>query len=204
MISNSRARPFESARLHLDIPTGVVAILFVVKFNPGQATILKGLWNCTPTCCVQALGNGVCAGESIHLDTDQEALSYQWSGPNGFFSTERDPVIANASALHTGWYVVEASWYFGCVGIDSVYIEVKGEELLITPDTARICPGATTHITATGAIIYNWDSLSPGFLSSQNGTAQVQPCDYHHLSGDWHGCFWIVSIQQKLWSYLRG
>ena len=166
--------PMESARLHLEIPTGIVAVLFVVKFNPQQSTVLKALWDCSPTCCVQALGNEVCSGESIQLDTDREAIAYQWTGPMGFSSGEKSPMISQVSAQHTGWYKVIATYPFGCIGVDSVYIEVRGEVVGVTVDTTWICPGAEATLTAYGADQYQWLSTE-GLMGSQGNIATVAP-----------------------------
>jgi hypothetical protein len=44
-------------------------------------------------------------GDSIHLTASGvNGASYSWSGPNKFYSTGANPVIANASIIHNGIY----------------------------------------------------------------------------------------------------
>ena len=165
----------ESARLHLRIPPGIVAVLFVVRYHPSQNTVLSALWDCSPTCCIGARGDTVCVGESIQLDTDRPALTYRWTGPGGFTSTDRAPVIPNATSANSGWYAVEGSYRFGCTGIDSVHIAVVGPEVALNTDTARICLGGAATLQASGALSYTWDLTAPGFVSANGALAQVAP-----------------------------
>lgn len=181
----------ESARLHLRIPPDIVAVMFVIRYNPGQSTVLSALWDCSPTCCIEAVGDTVCVGESIHLNTDREALAYEWTGPNGFVSQDRNPVIPFATASATGWYVVNGSYLFDCTGTDSVYVEVRGPEVSILTDTTEICLGSTTNLQASGAITYNWIQTSPGFQTANGATATVAPMEttrYTVVGEDGSGC----------------
>jgi len=182
---------WESARLHLNIPEDIVALLFVVKFNPDQATVLRALWDCTPSCCVSATGDSVCAGDSIQLGTLEEAISYAWTGPNGFISNERNPVIAQASPAAEGWYKVEASYLFECSGVDSVYIQVNSPQISIKPDTVQICLGSQTLLEAQGASNYVWDMRIGGIISTNGAFAQVSPqttTEYIVSTQDEQGC----------------
>ena len=83
----------ECARLHLNVPFGTVAMLFVIKFNPNQTTILNALWDCSPNCCIVANGDTVCAGQDVQLGTDREAFGYTWTGPNGFTSKSQRTLL---------------------------------------------------------------------------------------------------------------
>ncbi len=181
----------ESARLHLDIPDGIVALLFVVKFNADESTILEALWDCTPSCCIDASGNNVCAGEDIQLISEQEAISYQWTGPNGFISNEMSPSIANATKENEGWYVLEGSFLFDCLGVDSIYVEVYDPQVAINTDTTQICLGASTQLTASGALSYQWDQNTAGFVSVNAALATVSPIEtttYLVTGTDTNGC----------------
>lgn len=182
---------WESARLHLDIPEDIVALLFVVKFNPNQSTVLRALWDCEPQCCITAQGDSVCAGDSLQVTTLEEAIAYSWTGPNGFSSQERSPIIPDADKSATGWYVVEAEYLFGCTGTDSVYVEVLGPEISITPDSVWICLGGQTTLEAQGASNFEWDLSATGILSTQSSTALVSPqvpTRYLVRTEDAYGC----------------
>ncbi|MBC7607107.1 MAG: gliding motility-associated C-terminal domain-containing protein, partial [Burkholderiales bacterium] len=59
-----------------------------------------------PTATVNPL---ICGSESIYLSASTVPSStYEWIGPNGFSSTEQNPVIVSASALSSGTYTVTA------------------------------------------------------------------------------------------------
>ena len=181
----------ECARLHLDIPFGTVAVLFVVKFNPNQSTVLKALWDCTPDCCIVAEGDTVCAGQNVQLGTDRRAFGYNWIGPNGFTSTERDPVIQNATEANEGWYYLEGTYLFDCNAFDSVYVEVISPQAIISPDTSRICNGETAQLTAVGNLSYVWNQNDPGFVSANGKNANVSPSQtatYTVIGTDSQGC----------------
>ncbi|RMG29376.1 MAG: gliding motility-associated C-terminal domain-containing protein [Bacteroidetes bacterium] len=182
---------FESARLHLDIPSGVVALMFVVKYNPVQSTVLQALWDCTPACCITATGEEVCVGQNIQLGTEQEAFAYRWRGPGGFTSTERAPLIPAADRRQEGWYVVEGEYLFGCRGIDSVYIGVHAPEVQLDQDTLSVCLGGSASLHASGAATYLWDSAAAGLLQAQGPDAVVapqQPATYEVIGRDEYGC----------------
>ena len=181
----------ESARLHLDIPEDVIGILFVIRFNPNQSTVLEALWDCTPSCCITALGDSLCAGDSLKLETENEAFSYQWTGPNGFSSTERSPVIPLVNKENEGWYVVEGRFLFDCSGLDSVYVQVHEPTITISPDSIQICMGSSTTLTVSGGESYSWNHQLPGITSIQGNTAIVTPntTQQYTVSGtDAYGC----------------
>jgi len=51
-------------------------------------------------------GGPYCAGQTINLSATNGALSYQWSGPNGFQSNLQNPTIANSTPLDSGIYTL--------------------------------------------------------------------------------------------------
>ncbi|HKC68063.1 MAG TPA: hypothetical protein VKG26_07520, partial [Bacteroidia bacterium] len=56
---------------------------------------------------VLASGNSVCAGTNLNLSGSATgAVSYSWSGPNGFTSTVQNPTVANPT---TGTYTLTAT-----------------------------------------------------------------------------------------------
>ena len=49
----------------------------------------------------------ICEGATIQLSaTDIEEATYQWTGPNGYFSEEQFPMISNAIPGMSGQYSV--------------------------------------------------------------------------------------------------
>ena len=56
---------------------------------------------------------GICEGENLRLSASG-ANTYLWTGPNGFTSTQANPVIPNATAAHSGTYFVTLISGDGC------------------------------------------------------------------------------------------
>ena len=83
----------------------------------------------------------VCPGSSINLNASG-GTSYTWSGPNGFSSTEQNPVIPNATVAHTGTYTCTITGTGDCDGTYSVTVKVE--------DTMAPIPDIATLPTITG------------------------------------------------------
>jgi gliding motility-associated-like protein len=59
----------------------------------------------TPVASVDAV---VCNGQTLQLfATTITGTTYQWNGPNGFESTEQNPIIENATTINNGTYTVK-------------------------------------------------------------------------------------------------
>lgn len=59
----------------------------------------------------------VCVGEAIHLFIyDSGGEKFHWIGPDGFDSSEQNPVIANATELNSGMYSVQSELN-GCFSV---------------------------------------------------------------------------------------
>ncbi|WP_313803496.1 gliding motility-associated C-terminal domain-containing protein [Flavobacterium sp.] len=88
----------------------------------------------------------VCEGETLELfATDVPGATYQWSGPNGFASTEQNPVIPNATTVNQGTYSVMAI-QGGCESVlDTIDITVG---TLPYFSTTNLCEGSQTILSA--------------------------------------------------------
>ncbi|MEI6765665.1 MAG: glycine-rich protein [Bacteroidota bacterium] len=82
----------------------------------------NGWWeicgNCIPPASPVVGNNGpMCEGNSLNLTASLiTGVTYSWTGPNGFSSTARNPVIANATSAATGTYTLTAS-INGCTSV---------------------------------------------------------------------------------------
>jgi hypothetical protein len=79
--------------------------------NSGSGTVTVNL---SPT--VTAGNNGpLHVGDTLNLTaTSATAISYSWTGPNGFSSSVQDPTISNATAAASGLYTVTVTDGNGC------------------------------------------------------------------------------------------
>ncbi|MES2629209.1 MAG: PKD domain-containing protein [Bacteroidota bacterium] len=116
----------------------------------------------------------LCEKETLRLTSDSIPLTtYEWKGPNGFSSTEMNPVKPNVTLADTGWYRLKVVVKECVERFDSTYLIVEPlKKPFITPDTI-ICPKDTARLYCGGGDSYLW---SPGqFLSS---TTSANPKAY--------------------------
>ncbi|SHE48450.1 hypothetical protein [Dysgonomonas macrotermitis] len=109
----------------------------------------------------------VCYGSPITVNgfTVTNA-NYTWTGPNGFTSDQKNPVVPNATEVNEGWYKVEiASTSCGITVKDSIYISVYDpiniadldgvmQEVTFCPYQAIIAGQAATG--GSGSFTYQW------------------------------------------------
>ena len=65
----------------------------------------------------------------------QNAATYSWSGPNGFKSNDKNPVISNAKANQAGKYTLTVVSENGCRAVETVNVDVNAIESLEKDET---------------------------------------------------------------------
>ena len=106
---------------------------------------------------------GVCEGETVTLTAPSaEGATYEWTGPNGFTSTEETITLENVTADNNGDYEVTVT-VNGCptnFGPTTLAINPKPATPTASTDKDSACPGETVTLStaeATGdAISYDW------------------------------------------------
>ncbi|MGB0522776.1 MAG: PKD domain-containing protein, partial [Flammeovirgaceae bacterium] len=158
----------------------------------------------------------VCEGGSIVLSTSTVADTYQWTGPNGFSSTEQNPPAITATELDSGYYTLSVT-ISGCgSALDSVFIGVDAipETPTISGPTTAICDGDTLLLRTSGSCAsYQWigpagsSATTLGSLSDPNNvlwttgdTTLIPSTSPFYLAGEWSvrcvsadGCFSEIS-----------
>ncbi len=87
--------------------SGTYNVSVTVNGCTSPGTSVNVLVNQTPATPVVNSNSPVCSGETINLNGPTVAgVSYSWSGPGGFSSTDEDPVITNATTAHSGSYTL--------------------------------------------------------------------------------------------------
>ena len=113
----------------------------------------------------------ICLGTDLLLtETGDNAVSWVWSGPNSFTSTDQDPIISGASLGATGIYTVTVTDANGCTALAETQVTIGSEDMdndglcdIADPDPTSACvpdPSFCTlylnvllegpYITATG------------------------------------------------------
>jgi len=122
-----------------------------------------------------ASNNGpLCIGGNIELNTT-EGVTFSWTGPNGFTSTEKSPTINNAQLNMSGVYTVTASKN-GCTSVSSTTVEVADLVNVYTSFNAvTTCENSPVQLAAFGGTTYQWvpaDGLTNANISNPIATPQ--------------------------------
>jgi PKD repeat protein len=115
----------------------------------------------------------VCAGATIYLYGGPDGMaSYNWTGPNSFSSTDRNPTRIGATTDMAGTYNLTVTDSNNCTDDASTTVVVGTKPTATASSNSPVCEGATI-------VLYGWpDSMDSyswtgpnGFISSsQNAT----------------------------------
>ncbi|WP_337045459.1 Ig-like domain-containing protein, partial [Emticicia sp. 17c] len=114
----------------------------------------------------------VCEGGAINLKA-AGGVSYSWTGPNGYTSSEQNPVISPATINNNGTYTVTVTNAKGCTGTATTAVQVKVLPP-ITSINAEICEGEKLTLTAPDYGIgadYKW--TGPASFSQTGRTVTI-------------------------------
>lgn len=90
----------------------------VRKFTLADPILSIGDESQTITSVTVGNNGPLCSGDSLKFNAPQLAgASYSWFGPNGFSSTEQNPVIPDATILNAGQYALVVSSPQGCPSV---------------------------------------------------------------------------------------
>ena len=150
---------------------------FVDITNPGTYTVTTTGDGCTVTSAALVIASSastvpnnpaitapspVCSGANIQFSTPVVAGgTYEWTGPNNFSSTVREPLITGAGDVHAGQYSLQVSVGNCRSEITTKIIEVADlDEFTInsTSATNMICGGSslTLSVTNLGGYSFQW------------------------------------------------
>ncbi len=100
-----------------------------------------------------------CTGQTILLYTPSGDLTYSWSGPNGFTSSQQSMGIDSATTAMAGVYKVTVTAAGNCTTTDSTIVVVDTIPVAsITATASGVCIGHRDTLTATGGTQYLWST----------------------------------------------
>ncbi len=110
----------------------------------------------------------VCVGDTLSLSGNSGAANYFWTGPNGFQSSQSNPVILNAVLSDSGIYNLYVN-VNGCVS-DTSLVYVIINPIPNTPNvnsSSPVCEGDTLQLQTSiqSNTIYSWNGPN-GFQSN--------------------------------------
>lgn len=134
-----------------------------------------------------------CTGKDFLLPApDPTALSQIWTGPNGYTSADLNAYVPNLQDKDTGMYQQKQTFYFGCVLLDTFYLEVfPGTSVSVAP-AYPLCDGESEQLTATSpnAVQYQW-TPPDGLSNASVANPLAKPLDstqYKILVTNSYGC----------------
>lgn len=147
---------------------------------------------------------GACGGDTLFLFATPPSAPggnlwfYEWTGPNGFSSTEQNPFIPNASGANAGSYELTVEGITGCMSTGEIQVTVQ--DLPLTPVLSfsdnNICQSEniillTTPVSGSGSIQYLWyeGSAPNGVLVGTTPVASLT-LSGPHTPGT--RCFYVV------------
>jgi len=154
--------------------------IWTEEFN--SCDTLSALPNWQPAFSLQVSNDTIiCEGESALLSANSAAgMTYNWTGPNGFTSSQPAIILNNLFPKDTGFYYITAN-YKGCFELkDSVHLGLATLNLptarFLGNDTT-LCLGDTLLLgNAYNCATYEWQngSANATFLVNKAGTYAVQ------------------------------
>jgi gliding motility-associated-like protein len=147
-----------------------------------------------PAPAIAAMSNSpVCEGDTIELISNPTngtgPYTINWTGPNGFVSTDQNPNISNATEVMSGAYIVRVSDVNGC--FDSMIVTV-----LVAPVSANgLVPAMAC---ADGALSLEALNLNPGdavLWSSEPATLEIDEPTAPSTTASGPGGQYTISLQ---------
>lgn len=137
----------------------------------------------------------VCAGNNLNLSiTNRIGFTFSWNGPNGFTSTNANPVIAGSGTGNAGRYtVVVSSAGCGSATVQTNPVVVNSPASVVASSNSPVCVGQVVYFTGTAptGTTYSW-SGPVGFASSvanpSRSNAQLSHGGVYTLNATVLGC----------------
>jgi gliding motility-associated-like protein len=111
----------------------------------------------------------VCSGKTLSLDATNAItdLTYEWVGPNGFTSNQKDPKIQGVSMADSGLYTLTIR-HLNCPTTKSMNVIVYPPLKLTNITEDKVIPlGSSVILKAEGAAVYYW-APNDGTLNNNN------------------------------------
>lgn len=143
-----------SCYIPTSVPQGQGYKLRVVSSAPVDTTLDNGKnirISAYPDSIIAASNTPVCTADSIKFSASSTTagIIYQWTGPNGFNSTNQNPFIASASSAAAGNYIASYN-NFGCIARDTLAVVVKPLPAKpIAASNTPVCPGTNLQLTGS-------------------------------------------------------
>jgi gliding motility-associated-like protein len=155
--------------------SGMYSVTATVNGCVSQAATQNVVVNLIPVSPISSSNSPLCSGSSLLLNAaNLTGASYSWTGPNGFASTQQNPVINNASAANSGTYKLSVT-VNGCTSTTPASVPVTVNQTPPAPllmNNGPLCEGSTLNLSASSiaGAFYLWKGPNGFGSSSQNNS----------------------------------
>lgn len=144
----------------------------------GTATVEIGI----APAVVASTNAPICEGETLNLFASSTPnATYSWTGPNGFTSTDQNPVIPNFDNSNVGLYSVEINLN-GCVNNSSVQADMNPDIIPVITPANPICMNENPFIFQVDVPggIWSGNGINPqtGYFNPAISTPGNQVIEY--------------------------
>lgn len=147
-------------------------------------------------------GGNICIGENVTLNASStvSGVTYAWSGPNGFSSTQQQPTITNGQTNQSGTYIVTVTNNNGCTTTASVDITITqptGTAISNSP----VCLNSTLQLSVNDsqtASTYAWSGPNNFFSTLKNpsvSNATAINAGVYTVTITLNGCTTVSSVE---------
>ncbi|MCX7954825.1 MAG: gliding motility-associated C-terminal domain-containing protein, partial [Bacteroidales bacterium] len=156
---SSNPTGFNPGNTNTGTHTPNLSTIYYVTVNDGYNTTNTSIAvtvNELPDVSISA-NTPLCEGSNLNLNgTSTTAITYNWTGPNGYTSNTGYSIIHNIQLNQAGWYVLQVTDGNGCSNKDSIQINVLPLPDINFTTNSPVCEGNTIHIEASGGVSYSW------------------------------------------------
>lgn len=128
--------------------------------------------NNNPSLTASASNATVCSGSTVTLNGNG-ADTYTWTGPNGFTSSQQNPVIVTTPASNGTYSLSATNTITGCGSNTAVTIQVNNlPAITASANAGNVCTNSALQLTATGNAGNTYSWIGPNSFTA-NGANQT-------------------------------
>jgi len=161
-----------------------------------------------PVVSVASNSPSIAVGGTLELSASG-GVSYSWTGPNGFTSTEQNPIINNVTTDAAGMYTVTVTTASGCSAPASISIQVSNparalnfdglNDVVTIPHNNSLNPSSGITVEAW---IYPTDDVTPSQSVIGKSTSQIQGYIFPRTDDGWKSFSFYVHLEGQGWSII--
>jgi len=150
------------------VPSGVPAGTYSLVVTANGISSDTTTFTFNPLTIAAGNNSPICAGTTLNL-TSNGGVSYSWTGPNSFSSTQQNPSISNVTTSANGTYTVTVTSSGGCTASATTTTTIVQPTITIS-NNSPLCAGGTLHLSSTGGTTYSWSGPNTFTSTAQNPT----------------------------------